>query len=824
MSMSTLTILQVTIVFMIYIGLTCCLPFWLLNRKLRGFRLCVKLMLSYLFGNFYIINLVFALQLLHISNPVTLILGVLIPFFWVKAKFENWHVLEFLRMMRTELGKVLRRELGLKSLLFRVFSWIGAQVAGFLKKCFRVIRRNPVDTVLFLAYTALVAVMYGKNLINTFGYCTSDLPVHNYWINYLSRGKLFVAGVYPFGFHCMMYYIHAVSGVPTYVLMRVFCFVQTMFIHWALLFVLKACLKSRYIAYGAAGFYAGSLIFSGNTYLRFFNSLPQEFGMIFILPAVFFGFAYFKYRKEELVLAAAAADTAPETETAVEPQPLPEKKKQKKRKKEKREKREKKPLQITRSTWCLFGFAMSFALTLVGHFYDTIIAGLFCLAMAIAYFFRFFTKKYFGWVVLTVFASVMIAVLPMGIAFVTGTPLEGSLNWAMGVMSEPTEDGSGAATDLSDDADSEQEENVESADEGQSQESSPEAGETAGQDGAAGDKAGKETGETEEVTPPSLVDKVKNLVGTVDYVVRSYVFSRGFPLIRYSIYGCCVLLVVLSLVFFLWKKPDYGAQMVSVSLYVGLLSLLIISSRLGIPQLMDPTRTSIYYAYALPVLWGFTGDAILVILLSWTRRRWILNLASFAAVGMIAGVTVREGLVREPRVITALETNGAITCLTNIIRENDNWTWTICSANDELRMLEDYGYHYEPIDLLRKMEGIGRYADLTIPTKYIYFYIEKIPLDYYGTYENSGQPVSKEGAERALPMGSGLPLYYTENRWIIMSRMYYWAEEFQKIHPNEMQVYYESENFICYRLEQNVNKLFDLAIDYGYNNGAGTSQ
>ena len=51
-----------------------------------------------------------------------------------------------------------------------------------------------------------------------------------------------------------------------------------------------------------------------------------------------------------------------------------------------------------------------------------------------------------------------------------------------------------------------------------------------------------------------------------------------------------------------------------------------------------------------------------------------------------------------------------------------------------------------------------------------------------------------------------------------MSHMYYWAQKFMELYPNEMEVYYESDDFVCYRLKQNGNSLYNLAIDYGYNN------
>ena len=118
------------------------------------------------------------------------------------------------------------------------------------------------------------------------------------------------------------------------------------------------------------------------------------------------------------------------------------------------------------------------------------------------------------------------------------------------------------------------------------------------------------------------------------------------------------------------------------------------------------------------------------------------------------------------------------------------------------------------------MEGEDAQSEyLTIPTPKIYFFIEKIPIDYgiEEKYEGSGRRVSDEGARQKLPTDSGLGIYKGASRYTVMSRMYYWAQEFRKLYPNEMSVYYETENFVCYEVTQNVYRLFDLSIDYGYN-------
>ena len=162
-------------------------------------------------------------------------------------------------------------------------------------------------------------------------------------------------------------------------------------------------------------------------------------------------------------------------------------------------------------------------------------------------------------------------------------------------------------------------------------------------------------------------------------------------------------------------------------------------------------------------------------------------------------------------------TNEAITCLDNIIYENEDSTWTVVSANDEAQMGLDHGWHYESISFLRKMENLHQDTEIRIPTKNVYIFIEKVPVDYAIAYSGNGQSVSEKGAAQPLTNGAGLQPYQGKNRWILMSRMYYWAQAFKAQYPNEMQVYYETDQFVCYKIEQNMYHLYNFAIDYGYN-------
>lgn len=777
MSMTVLTILQAVTVFLLYTVMTCALPFALLNRKLIGFRLVEKLMLSFVSGNFYIINLVFILQLLHISNRWILVLGTVIPFFAAMVITRKFNLKGYLKELVNNIKKVLSGELGIRSVIFRFTTWLWNVIRTFVMKCFKAIIRNPIDTVLFVAVTVLITWIYGENLVEHLGYCASDIPVHNYWINYMSRDELFVAGVYPFGFHCMIYYLHEVFGVATYIFLRVFCFIQTLYIHWMLLFFLKAALKSKYLAYIGTAVYAASSLFQYNTYSRFGSSLPQEFGMIFILPAIYFGFAFFKNQKKELDI---------------------------------------------KAKWCLAGFAMNFSLTLAVHFYDTMVAGLFCVAMAVGFAFRFFRKKYFGKVVLTCLISVVIAVLPMGIAFATGTPLQGSLGWGMGVLTgedSKEEESDETVTDTANESSADTDEQVDDSTAVDTKTDTAANADTeavSDLDIAEGNKEKDIKSKAMELYH-KLLSKLKTVLSTVESYLYTNIINIDEPIVILSIFGSIVLLLGLSLVYFIARQPDYGARLVTVSLYMIIMSLLLIAGPLGLPRLMDVNRTSIYYSYSLPVLWCFAIDALLALVFGWTKRKWILNMVSLIAVGLIGNFFWSGNYIRSQVKPGALQTNDAITCTTNILRDYEDFTWTILSANDELRMTEDYGYHYETITFLKEIEPAGRHKEITIPTEYVFVYIEKIPIDYTVKYENSGQSISEEGAKQSIPRGGGIKPYQGENRWICMSRMYYWAEAFREMYPEDMTVYYETDEFICYRLKQNVFSLYELGIDYGYN-------
>ena len=689
MSMTMLTILEFVAMFVLYSGITIVVPYLYLKKKIIAYSLTMKLLICYMVGNFYIMNMVFILELLHISYRFTLIIGTLMPFIIMLVKKCRGKMRNIIETFFDNIYRVVSGRMGVKTILYRWFSkfggWLWSGIKGFFKK-------HTVDAVLVLATFVLILWIFGSNALNSYGYGASDIPVHNYWINALSENKLFVAGVYPMGFHAIIYYIHAVFGMHTYVLLRLFWLVQVIYIVFMITAFLKVVCRTRFIAYAGSAIYVGTVLFPVHTYSRFYSSLPQEYGMIFILPSALFAIEFFRQYNIEL--------------------------KNRKDKKDKPDKQE--------SRRYLMLFAISFSMTLAVHFYNTMIAGLFCMGIAAGYFFRFLRWRYFKRIMLTGIISVIIAAAPMVIAFVCGTPLQGSLGWGMSVINggsnsddEETEEDSSQNTEAAPITT----DNVQNSEAVQNNESQQ----------AENIVLDVNTAPPKPVVQVSIADRLKTILKKIFAATDEFVVNPEGDMYTYAVFGIIAILAVLPFIFFVVRKADYGAALLSLSGCLFLVMCLQSAEKLGLPQLMDGARCSIFFAYLIPVGITLILDAALYILFGWIKWKWIMNFTSFAMIICMICLAVNYDMIREPRLSGSLESNEAIMCVANILRDNKgkDGTWTICSANDELRMTEEYGYHEETISFLRKIEYVSEYSQVTIPTHMLYFFIENIQMTYH---------------------------------------------------------------------------------------------
>lgn len=788
-SMQALTIMQMIIIFLIYSFLTISVPAMVLGRKMQGRRLGERLVFYFMVGNFYIMNLVFVLQLLHISNRLTLILATVIPIVFFGVRINQLPVKKAIYNIVNNSRRLSGGQMGLRNAWLRLRLFLKALIGRLFSFLWKLFVSRWLEWLFIAGLMVAVVWIYGQQSMFRYGYGVSDLPVHNHWINGLSDNNIFIAGVYPFGFHCVIYYLHMITGIDTYVLLRLFGITQTFYIFMMLAAFLRLSCRTRYIPYAGA---IAAVLFKGFTfgcYFRYATTLPQEFGMLFILPSIYFIFRFFSERRGEI-----QQHTKPQA-----------------------------------SRFCLIGFAMSFSMTLAVHFYDTMVAGFFCMAIVVGYLWWIFRPKYFGNIMVAGLISIAIAVAPMAIAYATGTPLQGSLGWGLNVIK-----GVDSETDDSELAASEPIETTELIEETEQiatteqEETTEQIGSTENTELMEDSSLSQESTQQGDLLSQNDTPEKQSGVGRMIHFARFFyensrqimsrdILNSGYRWIVPLLFASVGICLGLGILFWILRRPMYGSRLVSTAVYFLILSTLLIASRLHIPALMNMARSMIYYAYSVPVLLVFIVDACCYLVRILVRWRKSMNILSLIASAILLTLLFREGWTKEPVFLPTLETNSAVTCLTNIIASEEDFTWTIVSANDERSMALDHGYHTELITFLRRMEYYNSSCKATIPTRTVFFFVEKIPVDYTLSYEGSGQSISLDGAYHMLPTNGGIIPYEGRNRWIVMSRFYYWAQYFNRLYPNELSVYYETDEFICYRLEQNPYRLYNLAIDYGFN-------
>lgn len=172
------------------------------------------------------------------------------------------------------------------------------------------------------------------------------------------------------------------------------------------------------------------------------------------------------------------------------------------------------------------------------------------------------------------------------------------------------------------------------------------------------------------------------------------------------------------------------------------------------------------------------------------------------------------------------------------------------APTDELYPVIEYGWHEELQTFVEKCAG----TEYTIPTEYVFLYVEKKPLlyaqahffqgpswlgeekyepiyweKYSQKYPNSGASQAPEikaseinenvvlekvvQTDQEEPDNDWLPYIRLEDRTILESKAYDWCREFSKRHPSVLDVYYEDEDFVCYYFRQDADGLYNLCLD-----------
>ena len=724
------------------------------------------------------------IKLLYVKLFAALYFGVFIIQF-----YRNYHLnFNWLKDVRA----VLQRTITLHHVLLNWAKTIFNRIKGAVLRWWKSTEGKRLEMIL-----AAIVVMYGTlyfsiNALQVHSYGFGDSYLHHQWVYQMFQGEIFANGVYPVAMHCTLYAISGLFGINTY---SVVLFCAGAMIH---VYLISAYLLMRELFH-----WKFSAIFALIAFLtvdqlvmntifgmsRLGMSVPQEFGLytVYAVPYAVLRIMRSPADKEKLGF---------------------------------------KPFRLSwwkkvyqNPDFILFTLTLSASISI--HFYATIISAFVCMAIAGVFFLRIFQRGKFVKLVIAGMIALFLSAAPLGAGLATGHKMEGSLRWALAIIKG-----------------------------GKAAETAWGAGQRDFSDKEDDSEKSEEASKPKLSLSQRLAEKWNSLYkGTYK---EMYPGVRGDRLLYANIgaafLGIVVAATAIIIRFFQRLRKTKKDALFKTNLHGSYLSIaaalffLIVAynpETVNLPSLVAGSRVcSSLQMFAVMAYISFID--IVFTVFGYIAKKWMLKTASVLVcagiyvfvyvTGMFHGFLYYE-LTRYP---VAVE-------VTKEITENvDKNTFTIVSTTDELYQVIDYGYHEEWIDFIENSNN----EKYTIPTTYLFFYIEKKPLAYaqysfatgpwwlasekYPQVLNasvkdavtSQYPVIRQGrisdflAEQKIDYGrkKADTANKLSSRQVLESKAYQWYLEFSRLHPNAGNVIYEDDEFLCYCIKQNTYCLYTLGV------------
>lgn len=719
-----------------------------------------------------------------IANSVVLVLGLLhILNRWVVfGIFHSVFLICVVKKMniqyqsgsfRETLSSIYRFIMGTSGIKTFLYRWV-RQFHGWMKSLFlkfwNIIRLHLMEYSLLLIIIIYGMIYFSYGVFQDYNYGFGDMYVHHQWVYGLQEGEIFANGVYPEAMHCFIYCLHVLFGIRVYscmlfvagihvsvFLVSVFCFLREIF-EWkytpmfALIMFLIVDLKCVDEIYSMS---------------RLQWTIPQEFGLYTLFLCSLFLLRYLKSSHK-----------------------IPFKNR------------------LGKYIWNedLFLFMMSLSASIAIHFYSTIMAFLVCASIAIFSLRNILKKERFLPLAAAALCGVLITVTPMAAALASGIPFEPSIGWAVGVMNgEESEEES--ITKAEDDTEKE-------------------------------DKTEKENKAKKEDTEKDIVQKMKNALSVLYWrgYVTLYQRERADWIIGFM--GLAVILwivyqIIRMVCYFLKKRQNKYFSGYMPIIFASVLFMIVYAAPgLGIPQIIAGARICnteqiLFFAIiVMPIDMLFT-------LISQFCVECVLHIVSLGVVVGVCSLIIISGNYHGYLYCELTRYNAVINVTNSIINNFPRYSYTVVSTTDEIYQVIEDGRHEELLTFIQGIDG----QNYKLPTEYVFLYIEKRPIEYAQSHYFSGpawlaeekysifpgyqcpkikaSAISKKESQKDILLYQRPSLSYTINksRTILEAKAYLWCKNFSKMHPFEVNVYYEDENFVCYYFKQNPYALYDLAIE-----------
>lgn len=779
-----------------YIFLMYLWPSVIFRKKLSGksltFQFAFCSTVSILLSN----TIILSLGLFHILNE-GIVRWIYYGIFFLSIFKEK----ELRRYIFAHIKRTLSGTQGWKLLIFRQAESLKIIIVNSFQQLNKKIKGRRIEYgILFVLIVFAVAYFsYGAFQCHSYGW--GDMYVHHAWIYGLKEGKIFSAGIYPEAMHCFIYCMNDLFGISVYSCMMFLGEIHVSALLLAIYCFLREVMKSKYTVYLVlAAFLTIDMVCVDEIYgmSRMQYTIPQEFGLYTQFLCALYLVRFLRRNPEEG--------------------------------------------KAKRKVWNddLFLFMTSLAASLAIHFYVTMMAFFLCAAIAIFGIVKVFKKENFKSLVIAVLAGMIISAAPMVLAYASGIPLQGSLNWGMNVMNgTDTKEG---RTQQAQSIASENNAETSSQNESESQSSESiqqESGVQSSQSMTSEEKQQTETNDALEQEQTSQ-KKSRKTIGEYIKMVYKYGYAQLYGDTRAKwLLGFTLIAGILSVIN--WIITAVRFRKLPFELYFGITAASVIfmilyaAPFLGLPEIIAGARLCLTEQVLLLSMMALPADEVLFAI---GRRKmaYILPYLSVLGVAAIYAGTNYFGVYHSYLYYELTRYNSVVNLTNRIASEYPKQRYTIISTTDEIYQVIESGWHEEILDFYYKSK-LEKYY---IPTEYLFFYVEKNPIQYaqyhffagprwlaqkkYSQYYKYSNAVISEGSaiksskisedvlgEPLTDMGKASDAYSNlKNRTILESELYFWCQDFKARLPYEIQVYYEDEDVVCYMIKQNPEHLYNL--------------
>ena len=434
----------------------------------------------------------------------------------------------------------------------------------------------------------------------------------------------------------------------------------------------------------------------------------------------------------------------------------------------------------------LLNFAGAVALTLLTHFYGTIFSVFLC-GCIFVFCLGYLNKKTFMRLAAGVVCGLLIAIAPLAGGLLKGIPFEQSMNWAISYLNSSI---------------------------------------TAAQEEALSDFAGLKSTQTpgseepipgkETPMPETPAPAKENLYASFMDLTKPTYTTESLALIWLIPYllSCALSVVIL---FFPLKERKRFFVFTAFSAYSFFILLLYVSSRLGIFSLTEYLRLYMFLIYSVPLVFCLPFE-LLHYLLNGTKKAGRIVYIALASMLSVAGIGL---MVKENRFMpmgrtSQMQYNGTMFAYYDILRNFETDKWIIVSSVMEYSLCLFEGWHYELSDFMMELEEYTPETHLVMPAPDVFFFIEKRPIQWFSAPIKLPEVDEKDAYIDLSEFNSRRSYLYSNydaNR-VLQAKAYVWAKEYQKFFPNEMSVFYEDDEMVVYRIQQDSYVPNNFAIPY----------